>query len=81
MGAHNLPLPALFDEDQCSSAMDRESLAAFGDSRKHVMSIYDTRHHSRIADSPLGSALQELRLSVLQDLRLARPEDWPVLEA
>jgi hypothetical protein len=42
VGAHNLPLPALFDEDQGSSAMDREGLAVFGDSRKHVMSIYDT---------------------------------------
>src|ERR1700747_2186888 len=42
VGAHNLPLPALFDEDQGSSAMDRESLAVFGDSRKHVVSIYDT---------------------------------------
>src|SRR5467141_891402 len=42
VGAHNLPLPALFDEDQGSSAMDREGLAVFGDSRKHVVSIYDT---------------------------------------
>src|ERR1700732_2373613 len=42
VGAHNLPLPALFDEDQGRSAMDRESLPVFGDSRKHVMSIYDT---------------------------------------
>jgi len=41
VGAHNLPLPALFDEDQGSSAMDRESLAVSGDSRKHVVSIYD----------------------------------------
>src|SRR4029077_18614600 len=42
VGAHNLPLPALFDEDQGSSAMDRGSLARFGASRKHVMSIDDT---------------------------------------
>src|ERR1700751_1866125 len=41
VGAHNLPLPALFAEDQGSSAMDREGLAVFGDSRKHVVSIYD----------------------------------------
>src|ERR1700723_4820328 len=42
VGAHNLPLPALFDEDQGRSAMDRESLPVFGDSHKHVVSIYDT---------------------------------------
>src|SRR5258708_29243339 len=42
VGAHNLPLPALFEEDQGSSAMDREGLAVFGDSRKHDASIYDT---------------------------------------
>src|ERR1700756_4237774 len=42
VGAHNLPLPALFDQNQGSSAMDREGLAVFGDSRKHVVSIYDT---------------------------------------
>src|ERR1700747_2306268 len=42
VGAHNLPLPALFHEDQGSSAMDREGLAVFGDSRKHVVGIYNT---------------------------------------
>ena len=43
VGAHNLPLPALFDEDQGSSAMYREDLAVFGDSRKHVVSIHDAQ--------------------------------------
>jgi hypothetical protein len=42
VGAHNLPLPALFDEDQGSSAMDRDNLAVFRYSRKHVVGIYDT---------------------------------------
>jgi hypothetical protein len=43
VGAHDLPLPALFHEDQGSSAIDREGLAVFGDSRKHVVSIHDAQ--------------------------------------
>jgi hypothetical protein len=42
VGAHNLPLPALFDEDQGSSAMDGQDFAVFRYSRKHILSIYDT---------------------------------------
>ncbi len=42
MGADNLPLPALFEEDQGRSAVDGPGLAVFGYARKHVVSIYDT---------------------------------------
>jgi hypothetical protein len=44
VGAHNLPLPALFDEDQGCSAVDGQDLAVFRYSRKHVVSIYDTHY-------------------------------------
>jgi hypothetical protein len=42
MISDNLPLPALFEEDQGRSAVDAPGLAVFGYARKHVASIYDT---------------------------------------
>ena len=41
VGAHDLPLRALLDEDQGTSAMDRHRLAVLGDGRKHVVRIHD----------------------------------------
>src|ERR1700746_3196765 len=77
VGAHNLPLPALFDEDQGRSAMARESLAVVGDSRKHVMSIYDTHliavHATRWlpeAEAGRGKARDDL-VEILGKERLA----------
>src|ERR1700737_3738248 len=77
VGAHNLPLPALFDEDQGSSTMNRESLALFGDSRKHVVSIYHTHliavHAARWlpeAEAGGGKARDDL-VEILSKERLA----------
>ena len=64
---------ALFDEDQGSSAMDREGLAVFGDSRKHVMSIYDTHlvavHATRAEARPAMTSLRYLAKSALPSNR------------
>src|SRR4051812_41188676 len=39
VGAHDLPLPALFDKDQGSSPVESLDLAVFGYSSKHVVRI------------------------------------------
>src|SRR5246500_4812977 len=77
VGAHNLPLPALFDEDQGSSTMDREGFAIFGDSHKHVVGIYDPRliavHATRWlpeAEAGGGKARDDL-VEILGEERLA----------
>jgi hypothetical protein len=51
MSAHDLPLPVLLDEDQCSPPVERLNLAVFGHAGEGVVSVDDALYVVRTIET------------------------------